>query len=418
MTQTTSPTKPAPPRSDLAQSKIARPEFIALLAMLMALNALAIDIMLPAFPNILGSYAGTPDNRVQLVLTAYLVGFGFSQLLFGPLSDRFGRRAPLFFGMAIYILFAFAGALAPSLEWLLVARFLQGVGAAATRTIALAVVRDTHSGRAMASTMSLIFMVFMSVPIFAPIIGQIIIIGVEWQWIFVFMGVFCAGILVWAATRMPETLLPENRRPLTFTAVRDAFGYIFANRQSLFYGLSTAFFFGSLFSFLNVAQPIFGDVYGLGALFPLAFAGVAVLMSITSFANSRLVLRIGQRRLAHAGLCAFAAISALHALIALFGNPPFWLFMIFMSVTMPLFGLIGANLNSLAMEPMGKIAGTASSVFGFGQSVLGSIIGAIVGQQFTDQIATLLVGFAVVSTTALVCVLVAERGKLFGTTEG
>lgn len=417
MTEETSPMKPAPPRFDLAQSPIARPEFIALLAMLMALNALAIDIMLPAFPNILASYPGTPDNRVQLVLTAYLIGFGFSQLVFGPISDRFGRRVPLFVGMGIYMTFAIAGAIAPSLEWLLAARFVQGVGAAGTRTIALAIVRDTHSGRAMASTMSLVLMVFMIVPVLAPSIGQIIILGREWQWIFIFMALCCAIVLVWAGTRMPETLTLEYRRPLTFASVGGAFGFIFSNRQSLFYGLGTAFFFGSLFSFLNLAQPVFGETYQLGVYFPAAFASLAILMAVSSFANSRLVLRLGQRRLAHTGLLAFATLSAIHVVIASFGNPPLWLFMGLMAITMPLFGLIGANLNSLAMEPMGKIAGTASSVFGFGQTVIGSLLGAFVGQTFSGQVVTLVAGFALVSFIALVFVLIAEGGKLFGTAE-
>ncbi|MEO1748748.1 MAG: hypothetical protein AAFR27_09070 [Pseudomonadota bacterium] len=186
----------------------------------------------------------------------------------------------------------------------------------------------------------------------------------------------------------------------------------------MFYGLGTAFFFGSLFSFLNLAQPVFGETYALGIFFPAAFASLAILMAISSFANSRLVLRLGQRRLAHSGLIGFASLSSLHVLIAFFGNPPLWLFMALMAITMPLFGLIGANLNSLAMEPMGKIAGTASSVFGFGQTVIGSLLGAIVGQAFGGQVITLVLGFALVSSAALVCVLVAEGGKLFGTVEG
>ncbi|MEL6817704.1 MAG: multidrug effflux MFS transporter [Pseudomonadota bacterium] len=413
-----SPSMPAPPRFELAQTNVTRPEFIAMLAMLMALNALAIDIMLPAFPNILASYPETPDNRVQLVLTAYLLGFGFSQLVFGPISDRFGRRVPLFVGMGIYMTFALVGAFAPSLEWLLAARFVQGVGAAGTRTIALAIVRDTHSGRAMASTMSLVLMVFMIVPVLAPAIGQVIILGREWQWIFIFMATCCAIVLVWTAARLPETLGTEHRRALTFSSVREAFKIIFSNRQSLFYGLGTAFFFGSLFSFLNLAQPVFGETYELGVLFPAAFASLAILMAISSFANSRLVLRLGQRRLAHSGLLGFATLSGLHAFIAAFGNPPLWLFMILIAITMPLFGLIGANLNSLAMEPMGKIAGTASSVFGFGQTVIGSLLGAIVGQAFGGQILTLVLGFALVSSAALTCVLIAEGGKLFGSVEG
>ncbi len=398
----------------LESAKVARPEFIAMVAMLMALNALAMDVMLPAFPAMRAAYGLENDNAIQYVLSSYLIGFGVSQLFFGPISDRFGRRAPLFIGMGAYMVFAIAGAFAPSFEMLLVARFLQGVGAAGTRVIALASVRDTHSGRAMAATMSLVMMVFMVVPVFAPLLGQLIVIFADWHMVFVFMAAICAVVLVWCLMRMPETLPAKFRRPLTMASVYASFKMILTNRTSFFYALATAFFFGSLFGFLNVAQPLYGEVYGLGEYFAVAFGSVAILMAGSSFANSRLVVKYGQRRLSHGALIAFCVMVIVMALVSLPGNPPFWLFFLMIAVTMPLFGLIGANLNSLALEPMGQIAGTASSVLGFMQTVGGALAGAVIGQFYNGTVFTLAAGFSTVALIALGCVLVAEKGKLFG----
>lgn len=412
----------ATPRSpavtfDLTAASISRPAFISMMAMLMALNALAIDIVLPAFGALQQAYADVDVSRVQLVLTAYVLGFAIAQLVLGPLSDRFGRRMPLFIGMAGYILFACAGGLAPDFNLLLLSRFLQGTCAAATRVVALAMVRDTHSGRAMASTMSLVMMVFMVVPVFAPMIGQGIIVFSDWHFIFFAMAAMCGAVLLWCMVAMPETLPPEGRRPLTFRSVAAAFALIATDRHALFYALANAFFFASLFGFLNLAQPLLAEVYGLGALFPFAFGSVAVLMAVTSLTNSRLVGALGQRRLSHGALIGFASLSALLATIAAFGNPPLWLFLGLLALTMPLFGLIGANLNSLAMEPLGSIAGTASSVLGFLQTGGGGLFGAIIGMFYAGQVVTLAVGFTLASATALACVFIAERGQLFGTGE-
>ncbi len=409
----TSPANAEIPQT-IAGSRLSRPAFIAMLASLMALNALAIDIMLPAFPNIQADFPGATGNEIQFVLLSYIIGFGVAQLFYGPVSDRFGRRGPLFFGMTLYVVFCILGALAPTFTLLLAARFMQGVGAAGTRTIALAVVRDTHSGRAMASTMSLVMMVFMVVPAIAPMTGQVIIIFGDWHLIFFFMALTCATVLVWCWRALPETLHEEYRRPLTVSSVLTAFRFIVTNRTALFYTLATAFFFGSLFGFLNTAQPIYVDIYDLGHLFPVAFSSVAVLMAITSFANSRLVTRLGQRRLSHGALILYVAITGLLSMASWSANPPFWVFMLALAVAMPLFGLIGANLNSIAMEPLGPIAGTASSVLGFLQTVGGGLVGGAIGQYYSGQVFTLAFGFVLASGTALLLVVIGEKGRLFG----
>lgn len=396
---------------------IGRPHFIAIVASMMALNALAIDIMLPAFPNIQTGLAVADANQVQFVLLSYVIGFGGAQLFFGPVSDRFGRRAPLFFGIALYAVCSIAGALAPSFEFLLITRFLQGIGAAGTRVIALSVVRDTHSGRGMAATMSMVMMVFMVVPVFAPMIGQVIILFGDWHLIFMFMAAVSMVVGAWALMRLPETLNPERRRPLTLKSVTEAFGIILTNRVSLFYTLATAFYFGSLFGFLNVAQPIYVDIYGLGAYFPVAFAAVAVIMAGSSFLNSRLVGRFGQRRLAHAALIGYFGFSLLLAGLAAAGPVPFWLFFLISLLMMPLFGFVGANFNSIAMEPLGAIAGTASSTLGFAQTVGGGLVGAAIGQAYDGTVFPLAAGYAAASAVSLGMVFIAEKGRLFGVVE-
>ena len=394
---------------------IGRPQFIAIVASLMALNALAIDIMLPAFPNMQADLGIADANRVQYILLSYIIGFGGAQLIFGPLSDRFGRRAPLLFGIALYAVCAIGGALAPNFEILLIARFLQGIGAAATRVIAISVVRDTHSGRGMAATMSLVMMVFMVVPVFAPMIGQVIILAGNWHLIFTFMALVSLAVGFWAMLRLPETLEPENRRPLTIRSIGEAFAIVLSNRIALFYTLATSFFFGSLFGFLNVAQPIYVNLYGLGVYFPITFSAVAIAMAGSSFLNSRLVGRFGQRRLSHGALIIYLGLSVLLAGLTATGPIPFWLFFGISLLMMPLLGFVGSNFNSIAMEPLGAIAGTASSALGFAQTVGGGVVGALIGQAYDGSIFPLAAGYAIVSAVSLIMVLIAEKGRLFGT---
>lgn len=396
---------------------LSQAHFIAMIASLMALNALAIDIILPAFPNLVSAFRIDEPTDAQFVLLSYVLGFGGAQLIYGPVSDRYGRRAPLFVGLTIYVIFAFAAVVAPTFELLLAARFIQGLGAAGTRVIALALVRDTYSGRQMASTMSLVMMVFMAVPIVAPSIGQVLVLVGNWHMIFLFMAVVGAGVLFWCIRLLPETLPDSERRELTGKAVREAFHLTLTNRISLFYAVATAIFFGSLFSFLNMAQPLYGEVYGLGAYFPIAFSSTGLLMAFSSYANSRLVGRFGQRRLSHGALAAFLVLGATLTALSWTGNPPLWVFMLLLSLTLPLIGLIAANLNSIALEPLGSVAGTGSAVLGFFQTAGGGITGTVIGQFYNGEVRTLSGGFVAVAAISLILIAIAEKGKLFGVGE-
>ncbi|WP_114361835.1 multidrug effflux MFS transporter [Ciceribacter lividus] len=392
-----------------------RPEFIALMAFLMALNALAIDIMLPGLQQIGSALDVTNENHRQYVVSAYLIGFGIAQLFYGPVADRFGRRKPILFGLGIYVLSSLAVTLVPSFGVLLALRFIQGIGSAAMRVVTISVVRDVYGGRQMAEVMSLIMMVFMVIPVVAPGTGQVIMLLGPWQLIFVFMAVAAALVGSWMYIRLPETLSPADVRPFTVRSILEGFRIVLTDRVALCYTLASTFIFGALFGFINSAQQIYVGIYHLGTWFPVAFAGVATFMALSSFVNSRLVGRFGMRRLSHASLVGFISITFVWLLVQVFGPQPmpFPLFFLLFALAMFQFGWIGSNFNSLAMEPLGHVAGTASSVLGFMGTVGGSLIGAAIGQAYDGTALPMVAGYFTVSLIGLVFVLVAEKGHLF-----
>ncbi|WP_370853039.1 multidrug effflux MFS transporter [Pararhizobium haloflavum] len=409
--------RPGTPAADLPPERrmapLGRHEFIAFVAALMALNAMSIDIMLPGLQQIGESLGVADENSRQLVLSAYVLGFGVAQLFFGPLADRFGRRKPLLAGLAIYVICAALAAFAPSFGLLLALRFTQGIGAAATRVIAVTLVRDIYGGRQMAEIMSMVMMVFMVVPVIAPGMGQIIMIFGEWHMIFVAIALFGLAVIAWAVPRLPETLDPDYRRELSLLRIVEGFKIVLTNRTAVGYAFATASIFGALFGFLNSAQQIYVEIYGLGVWFPAVFAFVALFMALSSFLNSRLVGRFGMRRLSHTALLGFIAVCGLWLLVSLAGTLPLWLFLTFFVAAMFQFGWIGANFNALAMEPLGHVAGTASSVLGFLQTAGGGIIGAMIGQLYNGTAVPMIAGFFTVSVLSLALVLFAEGGRLF-----
>ncbi|MGD9915160.1 MAG: multidrug effflux MFS transporter [Rhizobiaceae bacterium] len=398
---------------DARASSIPRWEFIALAAALMALNALAIDIMLPGLQEIGESLGVVEENHRQYVISAYFGGMALALLPYGPASDRFGRRAPILFGLGIYVIAAFAAAFAPNFETLLALRFIQGIGAASTRVVAVSMVRDRFGGRAMAEIMSLIFMVFMVVPVVAPSIGQLTMMLGNWHYIFIFMGALSALVMLWAYFRMPETQHPEDRRPFTLGAIWQAFGLVVTNRMSLYYTLGSTFVFAALFGFINSAQQIYVGIYNLGAYFPIIFAAIASVMALSSYLNSRLVARFGMRRLSHGALTGFMLASGVWFIWSLTGELPLIALVAIFAVAMFQFGWIGSNFNAIAMEPLGHIAGSASSVQGFVQTLGGAVIGALIGQAFDGTTTPLALGFFGLAAISLLLIAVAERGRLY-----
>lgn len=399
-----------------ARAPLSRVEFVALMAFLMALNAAAIDVFIPALRTIGEAYGIAGSNERQFVITAYILGFGIAQLAFGPLADRFGRRPVLLAGLGIYIAGALAALFAPSFGALLLMRFVQGVGAALTRVVATAVVRDQFRGAAMASIMSLVMMVFMIMPILAPNLGALVLAFGDWHTLGLVMALIGIVAFVWAGLRLPETLSPDDRRPLTGKRVAEAFRVVASNRIAAGYTGALAAFFGVLFAFVNQAEQVFTEVYGLGPAFTLYFSLVALFMAASSFANSRLTERLGIKRLSQIALAAFIALSALHLVLALAlgGQTPFPLFIALFILTMCCFGFVPPNLNALAMEPMGHVAGVASAVLGAAQMLIGGTLGGIVAYLFDGSLIPLLVGFLGLSVVSLAMVLWAERGEILG----
>ena len=389
------------------------PEFVALIAMMMALNALAIDSMLPALPAIGDALGVASENSRQWVITAYLLGFGVTQIIYGPLADRYGRKPVLMVGLGLYVLFSVLAAFSPTFELLIAARVGTGIGAAALRVLAVSIVRDRYSGRTMARVMSLSFLVFLGVPILAPALGQLILTVAPWPWVFGVLAVGGAAFALWAAIRLPETLHPDDRMPIQVGRIAAAFREALTNRRSMGYTLAITAISGALFGFLNSSQQIFFDVFHEPRLFTVVFGGIAGGIAVASLLNARLVERLGSRLISHTALLGFITFSGIHSAVAISGHETIWTFAVLQALTMFCFGFIAGNFGAMAMEPMGHIAGTASSAQGFISTTFGASLGFLIGQQFNGSAAPMAIGFVVLGLAALGFVLFAEHGRLF-----
>ena len=392
---------------------LGRREGVALLAMLMALNAFAIDAMIPALPAIGRELGVASENHRQLVVIAYFFGFGSTQLIWGPLADRFGRRPVLAGGIALYASFGLLCAFATSFSLLIAARFAMGASAAVTRVLVTAMVRDLYDGEAMAKVMSLVFMVFIVVPVVAPSIGSLILLVGTWRTIFLLLAGYAAVMMAWSMTRLPETLHPDYRRSLDPRVIAGAVREALRDRLSIGYTLATTAIMGGLTAYIASIQQIAADYFHAGSYLPLIFAAVAAPMSAASFANSQLVGRFGLRRVAHCGVVAMVAVTWLHAALALSLAEPLWLFIALQAVTMVTLAFCSSNFSTLAMTNMAAIAGTASSVQGVIGTLLGTAIGLVIGQQFDGTPRPFLLGLALCAATGLALVAWTERGRMF-----
>ncbi|WP_249780447.1 multidrug effflux MFS transporter [Bradyrhizobium sp. dw_411] len=389
------------------------PEFVLVIASIMALNPLAMDMMLPALPNIASAFHITTANRPQAILSTFLIGFGIGQFVMGPLSDRFGRRPVLIDGMALYCIASVLAVTASSFEMLLLARVLQGLGTSATRVIATSIVRDCYAGRRMASVMSLAMMVFIAVPVIAPSIGQAVMLLTQWRGIFILLTLYGVLALIWSALRMPETLPLSERKSLAIRDVLGAFRQTVSNRQTLGYALAAGGVQGSLFAFVFSSQQVFTEIFGLGRYFPLAFAAIAVGVAVAGFLNARFVGRIGMRVISHGALVGFVTVAGILLLAVKLHMLPLPLFIALSALMMFGFGLMFANFTSLAMEPQGHIAGTASSLYGSITTLLGIGIGTTIGQHYDGTLVPFATGFFLCTLASLAVVLVTEKGRLF-----
>ena len=388
-------------------------EMVAMLAGLMALNAFAIDAMIPALPQIGADLGVGDENRRQLVVVAYFIGFGSTQLIWGPLADRFGRKPILGAGIALYTFFALLCAIAGSFPLLIAGRVAMGASAAVTRVLVVAMVRDLFENEAMARVMSLVFMVFMVVPVLAPSVGQAILLLAPWRAIFIVLAAYGVVMLAWSWIRLPETLHPEFRRTLLWRDMGGAMWETLREPQSRGYTLALAVTFGGLTAYIASIQQIVFDVFAAPQAIGLVFGAVAAPMALASWTNSRIVERFGLRRVGHGGALAFALVTGGHATLALAGGETLTSFVLLQGLAMACFAFTSSNLSTLAMDHMAPIAGTASAVQGVIGTLGGAAIGFAIGQAFDGTAIPFLAGTAGCAAGAVLLIILTEPRRLF-----
>jgi DHA1 family bicyclomycin/chloramphenicol resistance-like MFS transporter len=406
-------TQVLPPHPANQRAPIPLGEFVAMVAALMALGALGVDAMLPALPEI-GARLGAPtENAQQYVISVYLIGMGFGQLLHGPLADHFGRRPVMLVSLSVYLLCNVAAALAGSFTLLLVARFAGAVAVAATRVVTVAIVRDCYSGRPMAKVMSLAAMVFMIAPVLAPTMGQGVLLFGSWRLIFGVIGGLTLLVMVWYARRMPETLDRKEKRPYSIAATALGARQTVADRWSAGYMLASTVMQGALFGYITSIQQVVAEVFHKPHLLNVVFACTAGMMAVTNLFNSRVVMRLGSRVLSQSALVVMIVVALGSLGLALSGGETLLTFIVLQGVVMGCFALANSNFSSLAMTNMGAIAGTASSIQGFCVITLGALIGAAIGQFYAGTTIPLHLGFLLAGVIAFAIVAVTERGRMF-----
>jgi DHA1 family bicyclomycin/chloramphenicol resistance-like MFS transporter len=404
----------------LAHDGVKRPgtrEMTVMLAALMGLNSFAIDAMIPALPAIGRSLRVANENDRQLVVVAYFIGFASTQLVWGPLADRFGRKPILAAGVLLYGGFALLCAFSASFPLLIASRFAMGASAAVTRVLVVAMVRDLFEREAMARVMSLVFMVFMLMPVLAPNIGLAILAVGPWQAIFWALAGYAVVMLLWSGSRLPETLHPEYRRSLRWRDMAGAVWETVREPQSRGYTTALTISFGALVAYIASIQQIVFEAFHQPGLIGLVFAAIAAPMALASWTNSRVVGRFGLRRVGHTASVAFTLIALVHAGIALAGRETLSSFIVLQALTMCAFAFTSSNLSTLAMEHMAPIAGTASSVQGMIGTIGGAILGFVIGRHFDGTVLPYLVGTAACASGGLIALVLTEPRRLFAPME-
>ena len=402
------------PRTEEVQQEhpIPMPEFISLMALMMSLVALSIDSMLPALPAIGVDLGATGENETQLVLSALFAGLSIGQLFYGPVSDSIGRRPAIYIGVAVFIVGSLCSIFAQSFEMMLIGRALQGLGAAGNRIIIIALIRDGYAGRAMARIMSFVLSLFILVPIIAPALGQVILWVADWRTIFVALLVISLASAIWFGMRQPETLPPSRRRPFSAAAIAKAFGEAGSNRVTLGYTVAIGLIFGCFQGYLVSSQQIFQEIYLVGDLFALYFAIPAVAFGVAGFVNARMVMRFGMRRLIRVALVGVVLTAVLFGAFSYAddGVPGLIWLLIYLTLVFFCMGLLFGNLNAVAMEPMGHIAGSASAFIGFFSTLVAILCGLVIGQSFDGTVLPMIVGFGTLCLAALGIGLWADKG--------
>ena len=371
--------------------------------MMMSLTALSIDAMLPALAQIGSDLNVQNANDRQLVVSMIFLGLAIGQLFFGPLSDKTGRKPAIYAGLACFMVGSLMSAFAVSFPMMLFGRFLQGAGVSAPRAVTLALVRDQYEGRAMARVMSFVMTVFILVPMIAPSLGQAILLFTGWRSIFGSFVVLAVITLVWFAFRQPETLAPENRVPFSFQRIVKTTLEITKIRPALGYTVTAGLIGGAHLGYLNSAQQIFQEQYDLRELFPLYFAVIAFSIGLASFVNAQLVMRFGMRSLVRWSLLGIFGLSGALLGLILFvaGQPPLWLLMAYLMLVFFCIGILFGNMNSLAMEPLGHVAGTGAAVVGFLSTMISVLLGTMIGRSYNGTVVPLIAGLGILAVLSI-----------------
>jgi MFS transporter, DHA1 family, multidrug resistance protein len=394
------------------QSELKFGEFVALMAMMTSLAALSTDAMLPALAEIGTDLGVTRENDNQLIVSLLFLGMASGQILYGPVSDSVGRKPTIYAGYVIFVIGCLFSLFAASFPMMLAGRLLQGIGIAGSRSVSMALIRDKYEGRAMARVMSFVMVVFILVPILAPSFGQAILLVAHWRAIFAAFLVLAISTALWFAIRQPETL-PESRRvPFSLTRIGRAVREVLSNRRSLGYTVTAGLISGGFLGYLTSSQQIFQIQYGLGARFPLIFATLAVALGLASFLNGRLVMRHGMRILANWSSRTMALLSILFFVAASLqaGHPPLWALIGYMMPALFCVGILFGNLNSMAMEPLGHIAGVGAAVVSSLSMLIAVFLSGVIGQSYNGTVLPLVGGFAILSSAGVLVMWWVQQG--------
>ena len=394
------------------RSMLGAGEFVPLIALLMALVALSIDAMLPALPAIGSDLGAAQRNDAQLVVTALFLGLGFGQLLFGPLSDCIGRKPAICAGLALFMAGCVVSIFAPTFEAMLAGRVLQGIGVAAPRIVSVALVRDQYEGRRMARIMSFAMAVFILVPTLAPGLGQGILMVADWRTIFAVLFATAAVAGIWLTLRQPETLPAERRARFSLRALARTALEVLRIRRAVGYTLALGFVFAPFVAYLSAAQQIFQDAYDVGALFPVYFGGLALAFGAAALANGQLVMRYGMRRLSSLASIALTVVSlaAWAGSFAFDGLLPLWMFVVSLMLVFAAVGLVFGNLNALAMQPLGHVAGVGAALVALLSTLISVPLGGLIGYSFDGTLYALLGSFALFGAATFAAIQWAARG--------
>lgn len=387
-------------------------ELTLLAAMLMAINACCIDLMLPALPQLAEALKAGHANDRQLVIVTYAMSSGIAQLIYGPLTDAFGRRRVLLVALVIGAFGSLGCWAAGSFAGLLAGRAVQGIAGASTRVVSTAVVRDLVSGPRMAQVLSTSLMIFLVVPIVAPSVGQAMLNVMSWRGLFAFLCFAFLALAGWCALRLPETLPVERRVPLRLRSLLGAYREVLRTPVTMGYTLVLTVIFAGMFAFLTSAQQIGMEVFALGTRFPIAFACSGLSLASAQLVNRNLVMRYGTRTLGTRAVLIFTAINLVHALtLALLGGESLAMFGFFVLVSLFVFGFLGPNFNAMAMEPVGHVAGSAAALCGFVSTVGGAVLGGLVGHAYDGTTRPFVYGQALLGMLAVGLLIATERGR-------